>query len=281
MTRKEQQVSRLAPTPTPVVAGQLPDIKRSMLEFVSNTRLVGEPDCDILTGLAPDVRAAEMFLVSSEFALLINAAHGSMPDHTLSPHDPPSPSGLTLNANPVALDSSEAFGRFDGFAGWIWSVRETGVVLGPIWETREGWCKYFPLVMELPFGVPFSKFEEYAPGAPFHASMLIAFWNILRQERVVEASDAEVPRSTRRRAARERMPEPNVRVITLRRARSEPKDETANSREWHHRWVVRGHWRRQWYASIEDHRPVWIAPHLKGPEDAPLLGGHKVYAARK
>jgi hypothetical protein len=40
---------------------------------------------------------------------------------------------------------------------------------------------------------------------------------------------------------------------------------------------VRGHWRQQWYPSIQDHRPVWIAPHRKGPEDAPMLGGEKVY----
>jgi hypothetical protein len=40
--------------------------------------------------------------------------------------------------------------------------------------------------------------------------------------------------------------------------------------------VVRGHWRNQWYPSLNARRPLWIAPYLKGPDDAPLLGGEKV-----
>jgi hypothetical protein len=36
------------------------------------------------------------------------------------------------------------------------------------------------------------------------------------------------------------------------------------------RWTVRGHWRRQWYPSTEEHRPVWIEPHESGPTGKPL-----------
>ena len=39
-----------------------------------------------------------------------------------------------------------------------------------------------------------------------------------------------------------------------------------------HRWVVRGHWR--WQAcgkGRKDRRLTWISPHVKGPEDAPLI----------
>ena len=32
------------------------------------------------------------------------------------------------------------------------------------------------------------------------------------------------------------------------------------------RFVVRGHWRNQWYPSTETHRAIWILSHLKGPE---------------
>lgn len=59
-------------------------------------------------------------------------------------------------------------------------------------------------------------------------------------------------------------------------ARAEETPPGADSREWRHRWVVRGHWRNHWYPSLKDHRPVWISPYLKGPADAPLLGGEKV-----
>ncbi len=29
-------------------------------------------------------------------------------------------------------------------------------------------------------------------------------------------------------------------------------------------WIVKGHWRNQWYASIEGHKPKWIDPYFKG-----------------
>lgn len=42
------------------------------------------------------------------------------------------------------------------------------------------------------------------------------------------------------------------------------------------RWVVRGHWRQQYYPSRKDHRPIWIDDHLKGPDGAPLLDPDKL-----
>jgi hypothetical protein len=42
-------------------------------------------------------------------------------------------------------------------------------------------------------------------------------------------------------------------------------------REWSHRWVVRGHWREQWYPSEGVHRLIWIEAFVKGPEDRPLI----------
>lgn len=46
--------------------------------------------------------------------------------------------------------------------------------------------------------------------------------------------------------------------------------------EWSHRWLVRGHWRQQWYASEGVHRAIYINPHIKGPEDKPLIVRDKV-----
>lgn len=48
--------------------------------------------------------------------------------------------------------------------------------------------------------------------------------------------------------------------------------------EWHHQWIVRGHWRNQAFGEgRKQRRPTWISPYVKGPEDAPMLGGEKVY----
>jgi hypothetical protein len=68
-------------------------------------------------------------------------------------------------------------------------------------------------------------------------------------------------------------------VITLRRHVSEPKDATGAPIEWSCRWIVNGHWRKQFYPSKEAHEYIWILPFVKGPEDKPLkTPDQKVFA---
>ncbi len=69
---------------------------------------------------------------------------------------------------------------------------------------------------------------------------------------------------------------PELHVVKLRAYESRIY-ETAQSlgREWTHSWVVRGHWRNQWYPKRNMHSPVWIAPYVKG--DGPLIGARKVF----
>lgn len=49
------------------------------------------------------------------------------------------------------------------------------------------------------------------------------------------------------------------------------RDQIGEEREYSHRWVVRPHWRNQWYPSEGIHRPVFIEEYIKGPDDKPLL----------
>ena len=44
-------------------------------------------------------------------------------------------------------------------------------------------------------------------------------------------------------------------------------------------WVVRGHWRQQFYRRTGDHRPIWIMPFVKGPDDMPLKAPNQVFIA--
>ncbi|MEU5852379.1 hypothetical protein [Saccharopolyspora shandongensis] len=99
--------------------------------------------------------------------------------------------------------------------------------------------------------------------------------HLIRQqltETVTESPD----RASRRRHQRAGLAPPQVRVSRLRQS-ARPAATNESQKEWHHKWIVRGHWRKQWYPSIQAHRPIWIAPHLKGPGDAPLLGGERVH----
>jgi len=76
-----------------------------------------------------------------------------------------------------------------------------------------------------------------------------------------------------KRLGRPEEPEDLVTFVILRRPakRRHPSDEPPSEIEWKHRWLVNGHLRAQWYPSEQAHRLIWIAPYLKGPEDAPML----------
>jgi hypothetical protein len=103
--------------------------------------------------------------------------------------------------------------------------------------------------------------------AVFAAAMLF-----LHQGLAVAGPPARVDRHARKRLERAGwQPEPLVRVIRLRRVHTTPHDHhEPEDVAWACRWVVRGHWRQQWFPSVQQHRPLWIAPHVKGPEDKPI-----------
>ncbi len=118
---------------------------------------------------------------------------------------------------------------------------------------------------------------EAISAAPW-VQTLRATWLLMSQEHIV-AVDTVVPDRAAIRRARRAGEEPSaVRLIHLRRATREqgaPADE-GDARDYACRWMVRGHWRQQWYPSRGVHRPIWINPHLKGPDDKPLRTGEAV-----
>lgn len=63
-----------------------------------------------------------------------------------------------------------------------------------------------------------------------------------------------------------------VNVVRLRRYEhaSAKGGDGGSDVEWSHQWWVSGHYRAQWYPSLNAHKVIWIAPHLKGPGDKPL-----------
>lgn len=103
-----------------------------------------------------------------------------------------------------------------------------------------------------------------------------ALWLLLNQT-VVTQVDEPLDRPARRRAGRRGIP-PKVVTIKLRRSTSTNRREGESNVEWSHRWIVRGHWRWQAYGpGRKERRRIWIAPFVKGPEDAPLFVTDKVY----
>lgn len=104
------------------------------------------------------------------------------------------------------------------------------------------------------------------------AVLLTAAGLTFLDQRILVAPQQQVERHARRRLERAGFQhEPLVRVVELRRkqARSEHHGNSEPV-EWSHQWIVSGHWRQQWYPSLNANQPRWIMPYIKGPESKPL-----------
>lgn len=128
----------------------------------------------------------------------------------------------------------------------------------------------------------------YNPG--FYQRALAAFWTLCQQPKITTTSDEPSGKPTdqrrNRRAGITNAAEP-VRVVRLKHrpqsqveatvpGTGDPEDTKGKMKV---RSVTSGHWRRQWYRSVEQHRHIWIDPFWRGPEDAPVVGGERVFLA--
>jgi len=104
---------------------------------------------------------------------------------------------------------------------------------------------------------------------------------IFLRQKLLRTEQAAVERHARKRmqsAGADKLAERKVQVVYMRSyaAKQNESIESASAeheravREYDFRWSVRGHIRQQWYPSIEKHLPLYIHPHLKGPEDKPV-----------
>lgn len=104
-----------------------------------------------------------------------------------------------------------------------------------------------------------------------------ATWLLMTQPGVTAIDEQPLSRTVRRRAERGGYNPNAVRVVRIRDHADTPQREQHTERGYRVRWTVRGHWRNQWYPSRSEHRPVWINPHVKGPDGAPLRTGDTVH----
>lgn len=73
-----------------------------------------------------------------------------------------------------------------------------------------------------------------------------------------------------------------VDLRTMRYVRTDDAERDASGRKLTVRFVVRGHWTHQAYGPGRSERRLqYVAPYLKGPEGAPLVGGEKVMVWRR
>lgn len=89
-------------------------------------------------------------------------------------------------------------------------------------------------------------------------------------------------RSDRRRIERQSISLLDINVIRLRRRESSER-QAVSEREYHHQWIVKGHWRRLHAPRKKDGAEVtYVSPYVKGPDGAPLLPPREtVYAVTR
>jgi hypothetical protein len=264
------------------------------------------------------LKSADLFWVDAAMTELTIAASASMPEFSLMPEDLPARSGLILFEKPIRqMESSDDFADHVYVRAATWEI-VSGSMPWDVWvswytDSTMNVESIDLLRLAAYLGSSTSKAErdkirirqampalsydfeemlsfsavplamrnaftgEIMKSSAYPLKELITAWTLMQQP-MVKASDAEFDRASRRRLQKAGIEPKPVRVISLRRPTSTAGERGESGREYHHKWIVRGHWRQQWYPSREVHRPVWIAPHVKGPEDAPLLGGDKVYS---
>lgn len=132
-----------------------------------------------------------------------------------------------------------------------------------------------PQMMPVPFGAPIGLDDREFARELAAIRLLTATFLFIEQRilSVVPAQPVQNRNAQRRLAkAAKRGKLPDVRVVRLR-GRAEGQDDAPGERhqvEWSHQWLVRGHWRSQWYPASSEHRPLYIAPYTKGPADKPI-----------
>lgn len=113
---------------------------------------------------------------------------------------------------------------------------------------------------------------------------VIALLEMLNQ-RIVESVTERPNAYARRRAKQRKQSRSDVTIIQLRRpVRVRDETDAEHARrvvDWHSRWVVRGHWRRQRVGKgRQEIRRTWVSAHVKGPDDKPLVVRDKLYDVR-
>lgn len=120
-------------------------------------------------------------------------------------------------------------------------------------------------------------------GAPAGTNRILQTFAALCRTPLVRDETTAGSKNARQAARRAGRPEPTIRRVQLRRP-EDAEEELAAARaaragtpprgHW-----VRGHWKQQWYASLGEHRTIWISGYPRGDFAAGSVPGQKILIA--
>jgi hypothetical protein len=280
-----------------VTARDLPEMRAELLHFYDDSVAGGGGDAIIAAyNPAGSISNSELFYVTEAMCDLSFQAAETLEEFPLHTHHFESKHGLIWFAQPL-------YYMGDIPVHFIaWGAGPDGVFLSSIMHTADidrwiqsgvvhydlfpppNWGRSYSLASTTSFCAVVGCEVLWGDPLPRDKGwMEIGFWTrfasaiLLMKQTLSDSTDVHPTRASIRRLNKVGAPVSAVRVINLRSIR-DGSGTPEQQREWAHQWVVRGHWRMQPCGhNREERRPTWIAPHIKGPEGAPILGGDKVY----
>jgi hypothetical protein len=240
---------------------------------------IGQNSAEFYDAARLTLKRADPYYWSPDLCPFLASAAPKMPWYSLREDMLPSPFGFVWFARPVSLPSGSHEPRNLTAFSWghapqanaMWFVtylqhpiRSNGVLgSSGFWEYGHETPAFGPAGLD---GLVQARLT-------LQVKVIAAAFLFLNQS-VLTAVRHQAERHVRHRAERERWQnEPVVRVVELRRREQIGEKSTPVEpveREWSCQWVVRGHWRQQFYPSRHGTQPIWITPYVKGPEDKPL-----------
>lgn len=156
-------------------------------------------------------------------------------------------------------------------------------VVPPEYRKAMTWIPDQGLVFATDYEIPGDELKEWLtpkiqPDGVFR--WLLACWRLMQQS-VTRLDDLTPPRQLTKMGKGSGLPQHNVTVINLRSSPS--RGDGSGNVDWSHRWLRRGHWRKQPYKVDGEwvRKTIWIHPTVCGPDDKPLIIRDHVYNLRK
>ena len=236
-------------------------------------------DIPIRMSLVRQMQSAQVYLFRSEIIKLLTKM--PIPRHVIGSNLMPYPSMYITTEHPLKIATSPEEEKSPSDCDWI--LLQT---------TSKGVNLYMPSSSKLKrsnsenwiqtINRTFIGFDTVWPDDfknPDHYRFILTVLAFLNSP-FVSSEPTRLPRSVRRGFKRVGQNDPDLvtNVVTLRRS-THNGNNSGNAEPITHdnQWWVSGHIRAQWYPSVKAHKLIWIAPHVKGPEDKPVK--EKTYMA--
>jgi hypothetical protein len=266
---------------------------------------------------AATLRKADLYLADADMSTLVDTAAPSMPDQTLDESDPLSKFGYLYFETPLTdrtgtdpavpihaiswavlpdghpLLDERGIGSSVLLTAYVLTAEYAEAMYGSSAAVAPGAPRLLPNATVM-WAIDSLIGEVYGEAPPtdvpvtpgFYQRVIAAFWTLAKQPLSETVRESPGPGAQKKRFARAGIerPEQAVQVVRLQhRAASGAASGAKGEPTGRHvsvQFAVRGFWRAQPYGEKRAmRRQQFIAPHLRGPADAPFKASEKVFLA--